>query len=80
MSRLEVCVLTPFTERQKELLETVGGEACSFHFGPDTEMLKAADVIIGNPDPAVLKEAAHLQWLQLTSAGADPYVKPGVLS
>ncbi|MBQ3273589.1 MAG: D-2-hydroxyacid dehydrogenase [Solobacterium sp.] len=79
MGRLEVCVLTPFTEWQKELLKTVGGEACSFHFAPDADMLKAADVIISNPDPAALKEADHLQWLQLTSAGADPYVKPGVL-
>ncbi len=80
MSLLEVCVLTPFTEQQKRCLETAGGSACRFHYGPDTELLKQADIIIGNPDPAILPEAAHLQWLQLTSAGADPYVKPGVLA
>lgn len=43
------------------------------------EMVKEANIIIGNVDPFYLKEAENLEWLQLNSAGADPYVKKGVL-
>ena len=43
------------------------------------EMVQEANVIIGNVDPFYLQEAKNLEWLQLNSAGADPYVKKGVL-
>ena len=43
------------------------------------EMIKEANIIIGNVAPFYLKEAKNLEWLQLNSAGADPYVKKGVL-
>lgn len=42
-------------------------------------MVQEANVIIGNVDPFYLQEAKNLEWLQLNSAGADPYVKKGVL-
>lgn len=42
-------------------------------------MVKEADIIIGNIDPDLLEYAEHLEWLQLNSAGADAYVKRGVL-
>jgi phosphoglycerate dehydrogenase-like enzyme len=41
--------------------------------------LRGIDVIVGNVAPALLAEAPDLRWVQLTSAGADPYAKPGVL-
>lgn len=43
------------------------------------EMVQEANVIIGNVDPFYLQEAKNLEWLQLNSAGADRYVKKGVL-
>ena len=43
------------------------------------EMVQEANVIIGNVDPFYLQKAKNLEWLQLNSAGADPYVKKGVL-
>lgn len=42
-------------------------------------MAEEADIIIGNIDPDLLEYAKNLEWLQLNSAGADAYVKKGVL-
>ena len=44
------------------------------------EMVRQADVIIGNVPRELLSDAPNLHWLQLTSAGADPYVVPGILA
>lgn len=41
--------------------------------------LQSVDVIIGNIPPALLTNAPNLRWVQLNSAGADAYVKPGIL-
>ena len=41
--------------------------------------LEEAEVIIGNIDPALVRQAANLNWLQLNSAGANEYCAPGVL-
>ncbi|MGE1063472.1 D-2-hydroxyacid dehydrogenase [Megasphaera paucivorans] len=38
-----------------------------------------AEVIIGNIAPALLSTASKLRWVQLFSAGASEYCKPGVL-
>lgn len=43
------------------------------------EDVKEANVIIGNVDPALVKEAKNLELFQLNSAGADQYIKPGIL-
>jgi phosphoglycerate dehydrogenase-like enzyme len=42
-------------------------------FVTGAENLKTADIIFGNPDPAALKSATELQWIQLTSAGHSQY-------
>ena len=77
-----VLVVIPAEERHKEKLERAG-KGCRFVYEtPQTateEMIEAADVIIGNVKPDRLHEPERLQWLQLNSAGADAYVKPGVL-
>lgn len=39
------------------------------------EALERADVIVGRPDVGDLARAARLSWLQLSSAGADAYVR-----
>ncbi len=44
----------------------------------DDELAKA-DVIIGNVVPKQLCRAEKLRWVQLGSAGADAYCRPGIL-
>ena len=77
-----VLVVIPAEERHKEKLERAG-KGCRFVYAsPQTateEMIEAADVIIGNVKPDRLHAPERLQWLQLNSAGADAYVKPGIL-
>lgn len=41
--------------------------------------IDTADIIIGNVASRLLTNADKLQWIQLGSAGADAYVKPGAL-
>lgn len=43
------------------------------------EMLKDAEVILGNPPPDQLRQAEHLKWLQTMTAGVDVYLPQGVL-
>lgn len=43
------------------------------------EALHEAEVILGNIEGRRLGEAPGLRWVQLNSAGADPYLLPGVL-
>ncbi len=64
-------------EKHRALLKDRAGGADLFFLGEKEEipgeLLRRADAILGNPDPAVLKGARHLEWLQLLSAGADRY-------
>ena len=77
-----VLVVIPVEERHKRYLENIG-KGCRFTYqdpGSVTkEQLQEADMIIGNVSPERLKEADRLQWIQLNSAGADTYCKPGIL-
>ena len=77
-----VLVVIPAEERHKEKLERAGKGGRFVNASPQTateEMIEAADVIIGNVKPDRLHAPERLQWLQLNSAGADAYVKPGIL-
>ena len=44
------------------------------------ELVQSAEIIIGNPPPAWIAASERLELLQLFSAGADPYIKPGALA
>ncbi|MBR3734362.1 MAG: D-2-hydroxyacid dehydrogenase [Lachnospiraceae bacterium] len=46
----------------------------------DLKTANSADAIIGMIDPAVLCRLKCLEWLQLAWAGAEQYLKPGILS
>lgn len=78
----EILVLLPLTEAQRARLEAVGS-GCRFTYSSagavTDEALRAADIILGNPEPARLGAPERLELLQLGSSGADPYVKSGVL-
>ena len=77
-----VLVLIPLTDEQKARLESIGPD-CRYRYsnGADvsTEDVQSANVIIGFPIPAMIRASDKLEFLQLSSSGADAYVKPGVL-
>lgn len=80
MSR--ILVVIPVEEKHKRYLENIG-RSCQFEYASvndvTEEQVKRADIIIGNVSTAMLKEAECLQWIQLNSAGADNYCRPGLL-
>lgn len=77
-----VLVVLPVEQRHREYLEKAGA-GCEFHYStPKTvtqEDVDAANIIIGNVSTEMAGKAAKLEWLQLNSAGADTYCKPGAL-
>lgn len=94
MSDMHILVALPVSEEEaQELKETAPQATFMFkalvkdpariattpEFELTDEEIAAADIIIGNVPAARLLGAARLKWVQLGSAGADAYVKPGVL-
>lgn len=77
-----IIVAIPVSDRHKAILEEAG-KGCSFLYAPAAELakesLREADVIVGAIPPALLASAGCLALLQLHTAGADPYLVPGVL-
>lgn len=77
-----VLVTVPAEERHMEYLKEKGRD-CAFFQVPaakvTAEDVKGAEIILGNVPAPLLAEAGKLEWLQLNSAGADQYCRPGVL-
>lgn len=77
-----VLCLIPVEKRHKEKLEKAG-EGCKFLYVPENEateeQIQNANIIIGMPEPDKIGASDKLELLQLNIAGADKYVKPGVL-
>ncbi len=77
-----VVVTIPVQDRHKEYLEKTGA-GCEFFYTSASavtgEKIREADIIIGNINPKLLREAGRLEWMQLNSAGSDTYCAPGVL-
>lgn len=77
-----ILVVIPVQDRHKEKLERAG-KGCHFTYSTPKdvteEMIGRADIIIGNIPAAKLHAPSGLRFLQLNSAGADNYIKPGVL-
>ena len=77
-----ILVVMPVKDEHKKTLEQHSQNNKFIYSSYDKvtqEMVQEANVIIGNVDPFYLQKAKNLEWLQLNSAGADPYVKKGVL-
>ena len=79
----EVLVTIPVQEEHRRYLGEIGK---GMHFtyacrkeGAAREMVWRADYILGNVKPENLPQAEKLQFLQLDSAGANEYVRPGIL-
>lgn len=79
----KVLVALDMEQRHREKL-MAAGEGCEFVFTgmneASEEQVQWADVIIGNVPAGYIKASAHLELLQLFSAGTDPYIVPDVLS
>lgn len=79
----KVLVVLPVQERHKEKLEAAG-EGCCFTYSSPKEVTEAmiaeAEIIIGNVPAVKIGASDRLELLQLNSAGADQYIKPGILS
>ena len=78
-----VLVTIPVNEKQRAQLESAA-EGCHVTYIPasiiSTEDIAKADAIVGNVPADLIHASERLTLLQLDSAGADAYVKPGVLS
>ena len=79
----KVLVLLNPDEKRKAALESAAPD-CRFLYhrpGEETEEeVRSASVILGNPKPALIRGSETLEWLQLTTAGTDAYMRPGVLA
>lgn len=77
-----VLVVIPVDKRHKEKLEKAG-EGCQFTYSSPKDvtesMISEAQIIIGNVPAEKIKASEKLELLQLNSAGADNYIKPGIL-
>ena len=77
-----ILVVMPVEDEHKKTLEKYAKGSHFVYSSYDKvtkEMVEQANIIIGNVDPFYLRDAKNLEWLQLNSAGADRYVKEGVL-
>lgn len=83
MESKKVLVALPIDEAQQNFLKSCAPDYdFTFTSIPNAteEMIADANIIIGNVMPERMHTAKKLEWLQLNSAGADPYCVPGFLS
>ena len=79
---MKVLVTIPVNEtHKKELASKAGAAKLVYVLNNKVTAKDVADVeaIIGNVPADLLKDAKKLRWLQLNSAGADAYIKDGVM-
>lgn len=78
----QVLVVMPFQSSHKAYIEAIG-KNCQFTYATIASATKEqvcdADIILGNASPELVAQSEKLQWIQLNSAGADPYCKPGII-
>ena len=78
----KILVVMPADEGHREILKAAAPEAEFVYtsFGDVTkEMTRDANVIIGNVNPAWLKDCENLELMQLNSAGTDGYTQEGIV-
>lgn len=80
MKKILVC--GPFDSRQQEKMRNFAGDNSLIFMDKaevTSDIVKKVNVVIGNIPIDVLRENRKLEWVQLTSSGADVYAKPDVL-
>ena len=78
MRTADIFVMLPFSAADRAKLEAAA-PGCAITYGSDPGQGASAEIIIGQYPPDKLNVAKKLRLLQLSFAGTDPYVKPGVL-
>lgn len=79
----KILVTIPVKQNHREYLEKIG-EGMEFDYAnravnATKEQVENANIILGNVKVDFLKNAQNLEFLQLDSAGAAQFTKPGVL-
>ncbi len=77
-----ILVLIPVKEVHKKLLEEKAPSAKFTYADPkkvDAALVLDANIIIGSPPAAIVKESKNLEWLQLQSAGVNEFARKGVM-
>lgn len=73
-----ISVIVPFEEKYKNKLQTVAPD-CVITYGSDKDMLKKANIVLGNPSVDMLGQMPDLELIQLSMAGTEPYSRSGIL-
>ncbi|MBV7271769.1 D-2-hydroxyacid dehydrogenase [Clostridium thailandense] len=79
---MKILVVIPLNEEEKEKLKSKMPEAEYIFISVEEiseELVKSADIIIGNVPSQYIKGTKKLKWLQLNSAGTDGYCEAGVI-
>lgn len=79
---MRILVVIPLNEKEKEKLQSKMPEAEYIFISTKEitdELVKSADIIIGNVPPQYIKGSKKLKWLQLNSAGTDGYCEAGII-
>jgi phosphoglycerate dehydrogenase-like enzyme len=79
---MRILVVIPIKVDEKERLQSKMPEAEYVYVTPKDvteELVKSADIIIGNVPAKYIEGTKNLKWIQLNSAGTDGYCKEGVL-
>lgn len=79
---MRILVVIPLNGEEKEKLQSKMPEAEYIFITTEEitdELVKSADIIIGNVPPEYIKGSKKLKWLQLNSAGTDGYCEAGVI-
>ncbi|ADK16060.1 MULTISPECIES: D-2-hydroxyacid dehydrogenase [Clostridium] len=79
---MRILVVIPLNEDEKERLQAKMPEAEYIFISNkeiSDEIVKSADIIIGNVPPEYINGSKKLKWLQLNSAGTDGYCEAGVI-
>lgn len=77
-----ILITLPLTEKQTQLLEKQAPDAAFAYVQPfaiTPDLASRANIILGNVPPQILRFCTNLEWLQLSSSGADEYLEPGIL-
>jgi len=79
---MRILVVIPFNDNEKEKLQSKMPEAeyiFKTHKEITEELVKSADIIIGNVPVRYITGSKKLKWLQLNSAGTDGYCEDDVI-
>ena len=78
-----ILVALPVQDRHKAKLEAAAPECRFVYCGEDgatKELVQDANIIVGNVPAGLIGASDKLELLQLSSAGTDAYIVPGVLA